>query len=330
MSRTPRMRALARSASAVAFSAFFGSATIAAAQDAAPAPAPAAAAPAAPDDGQSSEIVVSGVRASLDRSMDLKRNSTGVVDGISAEDIGKFPDTNVAESLQRVAGVSIDRVNGEGAQVTVRGFGPNYNLVTLNGRTLPTASLPVIGQDQAGDGNQGTSRSFDFDNLASEGVSRLEVYKTARASVTSGGIGAAINIVTRRPLDGPSGITGSIGAKAVWDSTNTIYSRVTPDISGLVNWASDSGTVGVSLFGSWQRRNNSAPSVTVNDWNVMTYDQFKSAVGTLVTPTTVIKNPPSNGSELVAFPNDSAMSIPSFSASASTARRTSSSSRATA
>src|SRR3569623_1577371 len=221
MSRTRCVSALARSASVVAFTACFVSATTSYAQDAAAPQAPAspAAVPAAAD-AHGSEIIDSGVRAARQRSMDLKRNSTGVVDGISAEDIGKFPDTNVAESLQRVAGVSIDRVNGEGAQVTVRGFGPGYNLVTLNGRTLPTASLPVIGQDQAGDGNQGTSRSFDFDNLASEGVSRLEVYKTARASITSGGSGAAINIVTRRPRDGPGGLTGSIGAKADWDSTD--------------------------------------------------------------------------------------------------------------
>jgi TonB-dependent receptor len=313
MSRTRCAPALARSASVVAFSTFFVSATIASAQDAVPPAPPQDAASAAATqgaaqptgEGQSTEIVVSGVRASLERSMDLKRNSTGVVDGISAEDIGKFPDTNVAESLQRVAGVSIDRVNGEGAQVTVRGFGPGYNLVTLNGRTLPTASIPVIGQDQAGDGAQGTTRSFDFANIASEGVSRLEVYKTARASVTSGGIGAAINVVTRRPLDGESGLTGTISAKADYDSTDTIYDRVTPEVSGLLNWANPDETLGVSLFGSWQRRNNSAASVTVNDWNVMTYDEFIGSVGTLVTPTTVIQNAPANGSELIAFPSDS-------------------------
>jgi TonB-dependent receptor len=122
------------------------------------------------------------VRASLDRSIDLKRLSSGVVDGISAEDIGKFPDTNLAESLQRITGVSIDRVNGEGSKVTVRGFGPGYNLVTLNGRAMPTASIASVGGDQNGDFVSGTSRNFEFSNLASEGVSRLEVYKTARAS----------------------------------------------------------------------------------------------------------------------------------------------------
>ena len=79
-------------------------------------------------------IEVTGIRSSLIRAMDMKRGSQGVVDGISAEDIGKFPDTNLAESLQRITGVSIDRQNGEGSKVTVRGFGPDFNLVTLNGR----------------------------------------------------------------------------------------------------------------------------------------------------------------------------------------------------
>ncbi len=286
-------RALTCSASIISFSAALGSATIANAQDAA-----------GPADQEGEAIVVTGVRASLDRSIDLKRLSTGVVDGISAEDIGKFPDTNLAESLQRITGVSIDRVNGEGSKVTVRGFGPGYNLVTLNGRALPTASIDSVGGDQNGDFVSGTTRSFDFANLASEGVSRLEVYKTARASITSGGIGATINIVTRKPLDSKAGLTGSIGAKAVYDSSDTAYARVTPEVSGVLNWANEDDTFGIGLFGSWQKRNNSAPSVTVNDWNVMTYNAFAGSVGTLVNGSTVIQNAPTNGNELVAFPND--------------------------
>src|SRR5690606_36466059 len=91
-------------------------------------------------DGNVEEVVVVGIRASLERAMDIKRESAGVVDAISAEDIGKFPDTNLAESLQRITGVSISRANGEGSEVTVRGFGAGNNMVTLNGRTMPAAS----------------------------------------------------------------------------------------------------------------------------------------------------------------------------------------------
>lgn len=284
-------RSLARSASTIAIVAILGGATAALAQQ-----TPAEAEP-------NGEIIVSGVRASLERSMDLKRNSSGVVDGISAEDIGKFPDTNLAESLQRIPGVSIDRVNGEGSKVTVRGLGPGYNLITLNGRAIPTASLSTIGQDQSGDGAAGNTRSFEFSNVASEGVNRLEVYKTSRASVPGGGIGAAINIVTRKPLDGKSGLTGSIGAKGVYDTFNTAHSSVTPEVSGLLNWSNEDGTFGIGLFGSWQRRNNSAASITVNDWNVETFSQFADTSRGRVTPTTTIVGAPS-ANTLVAFPND--------------------------
>jgi len=129
-----------------------------------------------PAETASDDIVVTGIRASLRASADIKRDGQGIVDAISAEDIGKFPDTNLAESLQRITGVSIDRSNGEGSFVTVRGLGPEYNLVVLNGRQLPTATI--------GDGNGApSSRAFDFANLASEGIAALEVYKSGRATV---------------------------------------------------------------------------------------------------------------------------------------------------
>ena len=107
---------------------------------------------AVPDSQPGDDIVVTGVRASLERSIAIKRDSNGVVDAISAEDIGKFANTNLAESLQRITGVSIDRRNGEGSTVTVRGFGAQYNLVTLNGRQLATSNIVAVGGDQGGDG----------------------------------------------------------------------------------------------------------------------------------------------------------------------------------
>lgn len=259
-------------------------------------------------------IVVTGIRASLERSIDLKRNSSGVVDGISAEEIGKFPDTNLAESLQRITGVSIDRVNGEGSKVTVRGFGPGFNLVTLNGRTLPTASIASVGQDQNGDFVSGTSRSFDFANIASEGVGRLEVYKTARAAIPGGGIGAAINIVTRRPLDAPAGLSGSIGAKALYDGSDTFdHSRVTPEVSGLVNFTNADATFGIGLFGSYQKRNNSAVSQTANDWNILRYGDFASSTTfRRADGSTVVTNAPTDPDTLIAIPNDTRYNYSEF------------------
>jgi TonB-dependent receptor len=280
--------------------------------------APATAADGPAGDGEQ-DIVVTGIRASLERSIAIKRDSSGVVDAISAEDIGKFPDTNLAESLQRITGVSINRTNGEGALVTVRGFGPNYNLVTLNGRTLATSVVSVVGGDENADGAQGTSRSFDFSNLASEGVKTLEVYKTGRAAIPSGGIGATINVVSRHPLDGKSGFSGSIGAKAVYDtSVNGCLdcgSKVTPEVSGVLNWADDADRFGVSLFGSYQKRNYTSISATSNNWNIIPYSTFLSggfARSGGACPTaapgpncTVVNNAPTNVNQLVAIPNDS-------------------------
>ncbi len=138
------------------------------------------------------EIVVTGLRQSLVTNETIKRDSSGIVDAITAEDIGKFPDTNLAESIQRIPGVTIDRVNDEGSRVTVRGFGPEFNLVTLNGRSMPAN----IGPNTAN-----ASRSFDFENLSADGIKGIEVYKTGRADVPSGGIGSTINITTARPFD---------------------------------------------------------------------------------------------------------------------------------
>ncbi|WP_066723060.1 TonB-dependent receptor [Sphingomonas pituitosa] len=273
--------------------------------------------------GQGEEVVVTGIRASLERSIAIKREAPGIVDAISAEDIGKFPDTNLAESLQRIPGVSINRTNGEGSQVTVRGFGPQYNLVTLNGRQLASAAISVVGGDQNADGAQGTTRSFDFSNLATEGVRTLEVYKTGRAAVPSGGIGATINVVTRRPLDNGSkpGLNGSIGAKAVYDtSVNGCLdcgAKVTPEFSGVVGWSDADQRFGVELFGSYQKRNFTSIAATSNDWNIVPYSSFVNggftrnntvcpASQTAVSANcTIVKGVPTNANQLVAIPNDS-------------------------
>ena len=206
-------------------------------------------------DSSEDAIIVTGIRASLEKSLDIKRNSYGVVDAISAEDIGKFPDTNLAESLQRIPGVSIDRQNGEGSTVTVRGFGPEFNLVTLNGRQMPTSTL--------GDGaSPPSSRSFDFANLASEGIAGVEVYKTGRASVPTGGIGSVINIKTTRPLNAP-GLRGSVGAKLVYDSSRNNGDPVTPEFSGIISDTFAGDKIGIALTASYQKRKASVNTASV-------------------------------------------------------------------
>ena len=197
------------------------------------------------------QVVVTGMRSSMVSSMNLKRNSDGFVDGIVAEDIGKFPDTNLAEALQRISGVSIDRSNSEGSKVTVRGIGPDFNLVLLNGRQMPTSGL--------GDLN---SRAFDFANLASEAISQIHVYKSSRAETPTGGLGATLNVLTARPLDRP-GQQGSIGIKAVNDTSASNLpgdikrgNSVTPEVSGIYSNTSADGRFGIAITGSYQERNS--------------------------------------------------------------------------
>ncbi|MEQ7874464.1 TonB-dependent receptor [Sphingomonas sp. ASV193] len=192
------------------------------------------------------EIVVTGIRGSLRKSMDIKKNAQGVVDAISAEEIGKFPDTNLAESLQRITGVSIDRSSGEGSTVTVRGFGPEFNLVLLDGRQMPASGLGDCCSAPA-------SRSFDFANLASEGIAAVEVYKSGRASLPTGGIGSAINIVTPRPLDRP-GLRGSFSVKGVYDTSRFRGLPITPEVSGIFSDTFADNRIGILFTGSYQQR----------------------------------------------------------------------------
>ena len=249
------------------------------------------------------EVVVTGLRSSLKQSMDIKRDSIGVVDAITAEDIGKFPDTNLAESLQRIPGVAIDRQNGEGSQVTVRGFGPGYNLVTLNGRTVATAEVNVYGAQSAYSGPQG--RSFDFSNIAAEAVSGLEVYKTGQALLPSGGIGATINVKTRRPLDTP-GMQGSIGVKALKDTSNQAGKDITPEVSGLFNWTNDGETLGFGIFGGYAERDSGAAMGQTNGWNVRTANDLmhNGAVVKQTAPAANFVNMPPDGA-LYSVPDDS-------------------------
>jgi len=204
----------------------------------------------AQDDEFIEEVVTTGIRGSLMRSMDVKRSATGVVDAISAEDIGKFPDANLAESLQRITGVSIDRQRGEGSQVTVRGFGPEYNLVTINGRQMPT--------------HNGVNRSFNFADLASEGVAGVHVYKTGKADVPSGGIGSTINILTPEPLKGEP--TFSLAAKAVADTSSRTGDTVTPEFSGIYLGRFMDDTFGIAITASHQTRNNGVNSAVTSGW----------------------------------------------------------------
>jgi TonB-dependent receptor len=201
-------------------------------------------------------IEVRGMRGSLIKAVDIKRSANGVVDAITAEDIGKFPDGNLAESLQRISGVSIDRSNGEGAKITVRGMGPEFNMVTLNGRQMPSV---------AGDTATAIGRGFDFGNVATDAVSAVEVYKTARADLPTGGIGATVNMMTARPLSS-TGQKAVLSAKSVHETSNENGKDFTPEISGLYSNTFADDTFGVLVSGSYQERDNQEQNAAVDNW----------------------------------------------------------------
>lgn len=255
-------------------------------------------------------VIVTGIRGSLRRAQDIKRNSDGVVDSISLEDIGKFPDTNLAESLQRIAGVAINRVNGEGSQVTVRGFGAEFNLVTLNGRSLPGADVALVGGDRNGASVAGNTRAFDFSNLASEAVSGIDVYKTGNATISSGGIGATVDVRTSRPLDNP-GLQASFGVKGVADTSVVNGSNVTPEVNGIISWTDASERFGIGAFGSFQQRDSAAASGSVLVWQTFEAGEFLNNAQ-FVNADTVIVNAPTDPNQLVGIAIDSRLHFSDF------------------
>lgn len=176
------------------------------------------------------ELVVTGFRSSLQEALVLKRESAIAADSILAEDIGKFPDLNLSESIQRISGVAITRDGGEGRQISVRGLGPQFTRVRINGmEALTTAG----GTDASGGTNRG--RSFDFNIFASDLFNEITVQKTAAAETEEGSLGATVDLRTARPLDyGKFAMAASAQA-----SYNDLSGETTPRAAGMIanTWA---------------------------------------------------------------------------------------------
>jgi iron complex outermembrane receptor protein len=209
----------------------------------------AAAAASASQTDTGDEIVVTGIRASIQASLEQKRKSDMVSEVITAQDIGKFPDKNVADSLGRLTGVNVVTGSasaggfGENQSVSIRGTDPSLNLTLLDGHSVATGDWFVLDQQNGG-------RSFDFSLLPSEIVGSLEVYKSSEADLQEGGIGGTINLHSRKPLDLASG-TVSLSAQANY---NDRAGKWTPQASGLVSWKNSEGTFGVLAAAFYQKR----------------------------------------------------------------------------
>ncbi|ATC26710.1 TonB-dependent receptor [Caulobacter vibrioides] len=228
----------------------------------APAPVAAQAAPVAPTAAQAEEpatleavVVTGGFANSLARALADKRKAANVVDAISAEDIGKFPSNNIAEALQRVPGVAITRDRGEGLFVRVRGLGPNFQIVTLNGRSA------AVNENMRDSGQSG--RQFRFDTLPSELVAGVEVGKSPLASLDEGALGGVVDVKTFRPLD----LGRSTLALSATASRPQLAGKTDPRLSGLASWTNAEGTFGVLAALVFDQRTLRQDRITGVGWS---------------------------------------------------------------
>jgi len=228
-----------------------------------------AAAPAA--DAADSEIVVTGIRGSLREAIDAKRDLSVIADVVTAEDVGKFPDKNVAEALQRVPGIVVNREFGEGERVSLRGTAPNLTKTLLNGHTVATADWFILDQ-------VASTRSFNYLTLPAEIIGRLEVYKSPQADVEEGGVGGTINVITRNPLD-LDPLTLSASVQGVYSD---LSGKFDPQVSGLVSWKNAEGFVGVLVGAIYQKRRTRRDGL-----EIFGYRSFPVGGGNALVPTLI-------------------------------------------
>ncbi|WP_306393012.1 TonB-dependent receptor [Telluria beijingensis] len=204
-----------------------------------------AATPTGAETATAQTVVVTGLRASLESALNAKRQDNGIVDVIKSEDMGKFPDTNLAESLQRVPGVVIDRDAGEGRSITVRGLGQDFTRVRINGiEGLATTG----GTDSSGGTNRG--RGFDFNVFASELFSALTVRKSSSADVDEGSLGATVDLQTLRPFD----LRGFNATVALKGKYNDGSEKTDPRAAFMVSNTFFDRKVGVLFSGAYSKR----------------------------------------------------------------------------
>lgn len=186
----------------------------------------------ASSDSEMMEVIeVTGIRASTKEALNNKRFANSIVDSISAEDIGKFPDKNVAESLSRITGVAVSREFGEGEKISIRGAGPDLNRTLLNGQTVASADWFILDP---------SNRSFNYTLLPSSIVKGLEVYKSPQASIDEGSIGGTVVLRTRKPLELDAN-TVNVGVQAQYSETSE---ETDPQLDALYSWKNDDSTFG--------------------------------------------------------------------------------------
>lgn len=198
-------------------------------------------------------IEVRGIRGSLKENINAKRYADSVVDVITSEDIGKFPDKNVAETLSRITGVAVSREFGEGEKISIRGAGPKYNRTLLNGQTVGTADWFIL--DEA-------NRSFNYTMLPSVIVKNLEVYKSPEASTDEGSLGGTVILRTRRPLELDANIV-SLSLEGQYSETS---GETDPQLAGMYSWKNEAENFGVMISAVSQERTLERQGFEVLGW----------------------------------------------------------------
>jgi len=214
------------------------------------------------------EVVVTGFRGSLERALGVKRNENGVVDAIVAEDIADFPDLNLAEAIQRIPGVSINRVNGEGRQVNVRGLEGKFNRILINGME---GMSTTGGTDSSGGSNR--DRAFDFNTFASELFNQITVRKTQSADVEEGSLGATVELRTAKPFDYDEGTTFAFSAQ---NGYNDLAEKNNPRIAGL--FAVNNGDFGALVSVAYSDRNYYEEGFSTVRWQDGTFQSVGGVV----------------------------------------------------
>jgi len=210
------------------------------------------AAPALAADEGIETVVVTGIRASMQRAMDIKRDATTIVDAVSAEDIGKFPDKNIADALQRVPGVNtVSAGGGEGGfdendRVSIRGTNASLTDVQVDGHRISTGDWFIL--DQFGT----VGRSVSFTLLPSEIVNTVKVYKSQQADLLEGGVAGVVNVITRKPLDLKQTFTAEATAEMAY---TTLRDSTTPQFNALLGYKDESGKFGVIVQAFYEARN---------------------------------------------------------------------------
>lgn len=221
----------------------------------------------AQDNGGVETIVVTGLRGSLQRSMDIKRQSTGVVDAVTSEDIGKFPDVNLADSMMRIPGITVTRgvsslgstggttTTGDATEITVRGFGPTFNQTLYDGRVMASP----VGNTQ---GQPNGDRAFDFSSLNSDFVGQIDILKTPDTTLSAGAIGATINVKFLKPFDHPGlTIAGSASGNVSPDN-----GKIEPNASILISDTFDNDHFGILVDASYSNSKTRQNHINNQAW----------------------------------------------------------------